>query len=87
MIKNYFLMILLLSCQSNANCFTDKEYSELIFKSLPNSNDDYYENYPYGIIHNMADCSKSDELSNLVCHDAKLKKIPIVIINSRNLCL
>ena len=47
MIKNYFLMILLLSCQSNANCFTDKEYSELIFKSLPNSNDDYYENYPY----------------------------------------
>ena len=74
MIKNYFLMILLLSCQSNANCFTDKEYSELIFKSLPNSNDDYYENYPYGIIDNMADCSKSDELSNWVCHDAKLKK-------------
>ena len=75
MIKNYFfLMILLLSCQSNANCFTDKEYNELIFKFLPNSNDDYYENYPYGIIDNMADCSKSDELSNWVCHDAKLKK-------------
>ena len=73
MIRVLFFFILF-SSLVNASCFTEREYNELVLKSLPDSNDDYYEAYPYGIIQNMADCSKSDELSNLVCHDAKLKK-------------
>ena len=73
MIRVLFFFILF-SSLVNASCFTEREYNELVLKSLPDSNDDYYETYPYGIIQNMADCSKSDELSNLVCHDAKLKK-------------
>ena len=73
MIRVLFFFILF-SSLVNASCFTEREYNELVLKSLPDSNDDYYDDYPYGIIHNMADCSKSDELSNLVCHDAKLKK-------------
>ena len=70
----FFFILFLFSSLVNASCFTEREYNELVLKSLPDSNDDYYETYPYGIIQNMADCSKSDELSNLVCHDAKLKK-------------
>ena len=70
----FFFILFLFSSLVNASCFTEREYNELVLKSLPDSNDDYYEKYPYGIIQNMADCSKSDELSNLVCHDAKLKK-------------
>ena len=73
MIRVLFFFILF-SSLVNASCFIEREYNELVLKSLPDSNDDYYETYPYGIIQNMADCSKSDELSNLVCHDAKLKK-------------
>ena len=73
MIRVLFFFILF-SSLVNASCLTEREYNELVLKSLPDSNDDYYETYPYGIIQNMADCSKSDELSNLVCHDAKLKK-------------
>ena len=73
MIRVLFFFILF-SSLVNASCFTEREYNELVLKSLPDSNDDYYETYPYGIIQNMADYSKSDELSNLVCHDAKLKK-------------
>ena len=73
MIRVLFFFILF-SSLVNASCFTEREYNELVLKSLPDSNDDYYETYPYGIIQNMEDCSKSDELSNLVCHDAKLKK-------------
>ena len=70
----FFFILFLFASLVNASCFTEREYNELVLKSLPDSNDDYYDDYPYGIIHNMADCSKSDELSNLVCHDAKLKK-------------
>ena len=70
----FFFILFLFSSLVNASCFTEREYNELVLKSLPDSNDDYYETYTYGIIQNMADCSKSDELSNLVCHDAKLKK-------------
>jgi len=70
----FFFILFLFASLVNASCFTEREYNELVLKSLPDSNDDYYEKYPYGIIQNMADCSKTDELSNLVCHDAKLKK-------------
>ena len=70
----FFFILFLFASLVSASCFTEREYNELVLKSLPDSNDDYYDDYPYGIIHNMADCSKSDELSNLVCHDAKLKK-------------
>ena len=70
----FFFILFLFASLVSASCFTEREYNELVLKSLPDSNDDYYETYPYGIIQNMADCSKSDELSNLVCHDAKLKK-------------
>ena len=70
----FFFILFLFASLVNASCFTERKYNELVLKSLPDSNDDYYETYPYGIIQNMADCSKSDELSNLVCHDAKLKK-------------
>ena len=69
----FFFILFLFASLVSASCFTEREYNELVLKSLPDSND-YYDDYPYGIIHNMADCSKSDELSNLVCHDAKLKK-------------
>ena len=64
MIRVLFFFILF-SSLVNASCFTEREYNELVLKSLPDSNDDYYETYPYGIIQNMADCSKSDELSML----------------------
>ena len=70
----FFFILFLFASLVSASFFTEREYNELVLKSLPDSNDDYYETYPYGIIQNMADCSKSDELSNLVCHDAKLKK-------------
>ena len=70
----FFFILFLFASLVNASCFTEREYNELVLKSLPDSNDYYYEEYSYGIIQNMADCSKSDELSNLVCHDAKLKK-------------
>ncbi|KYK85202.1 hypothetical protein, partial [Aggregatibacter actinomycetemcomitans] len=69
-----FIIFFLFSLLANASCFTEREYNELVLKSLPDSNDDYYDKYPYGVIHNMASCSESNELSHLVCSDLKLKK-------------
>lgn len=69
-----FFILFLMPLLAKSSCFTEKEYNELILRSLPNDNNDYYDKYPYGVIHNIADCGKSNELSNLVCNDLKLKK-------------
>ncbi|AOF53068.1 hypothetical protein [Rodentibacter caecimuris] len=74
MIRLFVFFLILFSSFTSASCFTKKEYNELILKSLPDSNDDYYDKYPYGIIQNMANCNIHSELSNLVCNDLKLKK-------------